>query len=197
MKKILIVGLGGEGCAIAQAVYKLTGIRAVAMNTDSKALQSLTVDAFVETLLLGSKLCTGRAANVPALGCRAAEESRVELNALLKNSHFLGVTVGFGGGTGTGALPILLQLAQAQGMEILVAASLPFAFEAARRETALAALSELEATGVEVLIHDLKQADKYSSPEFIFAQENMAIAQDVADWLKQKQRNQIYQESFA
>jgi cell division protein FtsZ len=185
MKKILIVGLGGAGCAIAQAVYKLTGIRAVAVNTDSKALQSLAVDAFFETLLLGSKLCTRRAANVPALGRRAAEESLVELNGLLKNSHFLVVTVGLGGGTGTGALSILLQLAQAQGMEILVAATLPFAFETARRETALAALSELEATGVEVLIHDLKQADKYSPPELIFAQANMEIAQDVAGWLRQ------------
>lgn len=185
MNNILILGVGGAGCAIAQAIHTATGVPAVAVNTDRKALQSLAADVFVETLLLGSKRCTGRAANVPFLCCLSAEESHAELTALITGSRLLIIAVGLGGGTGTGALPVIVQLAQAQGIAVLVAATLPFAFETARRETALAALSELEAKGVEVLIHDLKQADKYSSPEFIFAQKNMAIAQDVVGWFRQ------------
>ena len=185
MNDVLIVGLGGAGCSIVSQIKMAAGIRRVVIDVDRKALQSLDTQFFSETLLIGSKSCGGLAANVPKRGRRAAEESRAELDALLTGTRLLIIVAGLGGGTSSGALPLIVQIAQAQNIEVLVAATLPFSAETARREIALATLNELKDGKVSVQIHDLALADKASSVDSALEESNRNIEQIIAKWMQQ------------
>jgi len=187
MNDVLIVGLGGAGCSILSQIKIAMGIRKVAINTDRKALQSLGTQSFSETLLIGSKSCRGFAANVLKRGRHAAEESRAELSALLTGTRSLIIVAGLGGGTGSGALPLIVQIAQAQNIEVLVAATLPFSVETARREIALATLNELKEGGVSVQTHDLALADKASSVDMVLEESYRDIEQIIVKWMQQDQ----------
>jgi len=151
MNDVLVVGVGGAGCDIAQHVHATIGGRAVAINTDGKALSK---SLFTERLLIGPKLCGTNGANTPQRARRAVEESSEELLALFAGARSLILSAGLGGATGTGAVPIIAQLALAQGLEVWAAVTLPFVFERSRREVALAGLAELRATGAKVIVHD-------------------------------------------
>jgi cell division protein FtsZ len=184
MNDVLIVGLGGAGCSIVSQIKMAVGVRKVGLNTDRKALQSLNPQSFSETLLIGSKICGGLAANVPKRGRRAAEESCAELSALLAGTRLLIIVAGLGGGTGSGALPLLVQIAQAQKIEVLVTVSLPFSVEVVRREIALVALNELKDSGVSLQIHDLALADKACSVNMALEKSNRDIEQIIAKWMQ-------------
>lgn len=185
MNDVLIVGLGGAGCSIVSQIKMAEGVRRVAIDTDRKALQLLDTQSFFKRVLLGSKICGGFAANVPKRGRRAAEESHAELGALLTGTRLLIIVAGLGGGTGSGALPLIVQIAHAQNIEVLVAATLPFSVEAVRREIALAALSELKDGGVGVQIHDLDMTDKASSVDMALEESNRDVEQVIAKWMQQ------------
>ena len=152
MKDVLIMGIGGAGCSLADYAYAVIGCRVVAINTDQRGLDKCPIQ---ERLLIGPRTCNGNAAYAPPEGMRAAEESIDELRLLLAKSKVLVVAAGLGGGTGTGALPVIVKLAQDQGMEVLVAVILPFSFEGpSRHEVAMACLSELTEMGASVIVHD-------------------------------------------
>ncbi len=197
MSGVLVAGLGGAGCAIASRIHNVTGCLTVAINTDRKALQSIDGKVFSEKLLIGPKLCGGFSASGMTTGRRAAEESWAELNALLVDSSQLVLVAGLGGGTGTGALPVIIQLAKAQELEILVAVTLPFCLETTRREVSLAALAELKATSVHVQVYDFDQADRNSPPLMIFEKADMEIAQNIVCWLERQPRNRADQLSYS
>ncbi|QDZ26565.1 hypothetical protein [Noviherbaspirillum sp. UKPF54] len=159
MNQILIVGVGGAGCAIAAHIHSTIGGRAIAVNTDSNALKRVSLP---EQLLIGLHACRGAGAQVPERGRRAAVESRTELAAIMDGSSLLILLTGLGGGTGTGAVPVIVQIAQDKGLEVLAAVTLPFTVEGARRQAALEGLRTLNATGISSFVYDLAEAESHA-----------------------------------
>ena len=151
MDETLILGLGGAGCEIAAHLQRALGGRAVAVGTDQTALSQADLS---ERLLIGPKLCQGYSALRVERGKQAAEESREELKELLTGAQTLVLAAGLGGGTGTGAAPVIARLALEMGMTVIAVVTLPFTFETGRRGRALMGLSELLSAGIELLVYD-------------------------------------------
>lgn len=155
MDETLILGLGGAGCEIAAHLQRALGGRAVAVGTDQTALSQADLS---ERLLIGPKLCQGYSALRVERGKQAAEESREELRGLLAGAQTLVLAAGLGGGTGTGAAPVIARLALEMGIRVIAVVTLPFTFETGRRGRALMGLSELLRTEVELLVYDHNEA---------------------------------------
>ena len=133
---IRVIGVGGGGSnAIDRMVTEgIAGVEFVAVNTDSQALQSSKAGV---QLLVGEKTTRGLGAGGnPDLGERAAEESADQIYAALQGSDMVFVTAGMGGGTGTGAVPVVAQTAREQGALTIGVVTRPFAFEGTKRTQA-------------------------------------------------------------
>jgi len=130
---IKVVGVGGAGSNVLDRVM-LDGIEAaelVAINTD---VQSLTASVAAHKVQLGRNLTRGLGSGGdPELGCAAAEEATDEIRSVLQGGNVIFICVGLGGGTGSGAAPIVAQLAKEDNSLVLVFAALPFSFEGRRR----------------------------------------------------------------
>jgi cell division protein FtsZ len=141
---IKVVGVGGGGSNAVNRMVDagLSGVEFIAVNTDAQAL--LMCDADVK-MPIGSDVTRGLGAGAdPAVGKAAAGESRDELKEALKGSDMIFVTAGEGGGTGTGAAPIVAQLAQELGAITVGVVTRPFSFEGRRRaEVASIGVDEL------------------------------------------------------
>lgn len=151
MSEIAVLGVGGAGCDYAFRTRALTGQRIVAVNTDRAALKKSLVH---EQLLIGVVTCKGEAACTPDWGRRAAQESQHDLEKVLAGMRSLVLLGGLGGGTGTGALPVIASIAKARGLQVHAAVSLPFAFEASRRRIAMEGLHRLNAIVASVFVYD-------------------------------------------
>ena len=129
--KVIGVG-GGGGNAVNRMVESgLSGVEFVAMNTDQQALLNSKATQKVQ---LGAKLTKGRGAGAdPEIGQRAAEESKDEIANALKGSQMVFITAGMGGGTGTGAAPVVAEIAKDMGALTVGIVTKPFAFEGKRR----------------------------------------------------------------
>jgi cell division protein FtsZ len=130
--KVFGVGGGGGNAVSRMMKVKVRNVELIALNTDSQVLEM--IDAH-KKLQLGKKLTQGLGAGGnPELGRKAAEESEAEIADLLKGLDMVFITAGMGGGTGTGAAPVIARLAKE--MEILTAAIVtrPFSFEGRARE---------------------------------------------------------------
>lgn len=130
---IKVVGCGGGGAnAVNRMVEaKLKGVDFIAVNTDSQALTTSNADY---TLQIGEKLTKGLGAGaVPDIGKRAAEESREEIAQMLKGADLVFVTAGMGGGTGTGAAPVVADIARELGCLTIAVVTKPFQFEGKQR----------------------------------------------------------------
>ncbi len=130
---IKVVGVGGGGTNAVNRMVEsgLTGVEFIAVNTDAQAL--LDADADVK-IHIGSKATRGLGAGAdPNVGHAAAQESRDELKEALKGADMIFVTAGEGGGTGTGAAPIVAELAKELDALTVGVVTKPFAFEGARR----------------------------------------------------------------
>ncbi len=130
---IKVVGCGGGGTnAVNRMVEaKLKGVDFIAVNTDSQALSASNADY---TLQIGEKLTKGLGAGaVPDIGKRAAEESREEIAQMLKGADLVFVTAGMGGGTGTGAAPVVADIARELGCLTIAVVTKPFQFEGKQR----------------------------------------------------------------
>jgi cell division protein FtsZ len=141
---IKVVGVGGGGSNAVNRMVDagLSGVEFIAINTDAQAL--LMCDADVK-MPIGSSVTRGLGAGAdPAIGRSAAEESRDELKEALKGADMIFVTAGEGGGTGTGAAPIVARLAQELGALCVGVVTRPFSFEGRRR-------AEIASLGVDEL----------------------------------------------
>jgi cell division protein FtsZ len=131
--RIKVVGVGGGGCnAVNRMIDEgLQGIEFITVNTDGQALMLSKADTRIR---IGDKATRGLGAGGnPEIGRKAAEESAEELYEVLKGSDMVFVTSGMGGGTGTGAAPIIAQIAKEVGSLTIGVVTRPFNFEGARR----------------------------------------------------------------
>jgi cell division protein FtsZ len=132
--RIKVVGVGGGGSNAVNRMIrsKLRGVEFVAINTDLQALNSSEAQVKVH---VGRKLTRGLGAGGnPTVGAEAAEESREELSKLLHDCDMVFVTAGMGGGTGTGAAPIVAEIAKQQGALTIGVVTKPFRFEGVKRQ---------------------------------------------------------------
>src|SRR5438105_6242332 len=134
--RIKVVGVGGGGSNAVNRMIrsKLRGVEFIAVNTDLQALNSS--DAQVK-MHVGRKLTRGLGAGGdPTKGADAAEESRPELEKLLHDCDMVFVTAGMGGGTGTGAAPVIAEIARSSGALTIGVVTKPFRFEGVKRQKA-------------------------------------------------------------
>jgi cell division protein FtsZ len=177
--RIKVIGVGGGGCnAVNRMITEgVQGIEFVAVNTDAQALLLSKASTRVR---IGEKVTRGLGAGGnPEMGQKAAEESAEELYEVLKGSDMVFVTAGLGGGTGTGAAPIVAQIAKEVGALTIGVVTRPFSFEGNRRsQAAEAGISRLKehADTLIVIPNDrlLQIVDKRAS-----LQEAFQVADDV------------------
>ena len=149
---IKVVGIGGGGGNAVNRMMSsgLAGVDFVAVNTDNQALKSCNAEVKIP---IGQKITNGFGAgsNVE-IGKRAAEEAASEIKAMLKDTDMLFITAGMGGGTGTGATPVVARIAKE--MEILTVAvvTTPFTFEGKRKMLQAKAGIEVLAQNVDTLV---------------------------------------------
>lgn len=131
--RIKVVGVGGSGNSVISRMIdsKIKGVEFVAINTDAQALHH---NKAAEKVHIGKNLTKGLGAGMnPEIGRQAAEENRDEIQDILKGADMVFVTCGLGGGTGTGAAPIVAETAKELGALTVGVVTKPFAFEGAQR----------------------------------------------------------------
>src|SRR3954469_2955542 len=143
--RISVIGVGGAGGnAIANMMMAdVQGVDFIVANTDAQALNSSTADRRIQ---LGLKITQGLGAGSrPEIGRAAAEETIEEIDRALEGAHMCFIAAGMGGGTGTGAAPVIAKAARDKGILTVGVCTKPFAFEGARRSrSADAGISELQ-----------------------------------------------------
>lgn len=143
--KILVLGVGGAGGNAVNNMInaELQGVDFVVANTDAQALKNSAAERKIQ---LGAELTEGLGAgSKPQIGSRAAEEALEEIAQHLENVHMCFITAGMGGGTGTGAAPVIAQAARDQGILTVGVVTKPFQFEGNHRmRIAEAGIEELQ-----------------------------------------------------
>jgi cell division protein FtsZ len=131
--QLKVVGIGGGGCNAIESMIKrgLTGVEYIAVNTDAQALFSNSASHKVQ---IGAKLTSGLGAGAdPNVGKKAAEEDREKITKVLEGSDMVFITTGMGGGTGTGAAPIVASIAKSLGSLVVGIVTKPFRWEGKKR----------------------------------------------------------------
>ncbi|MFH1184645.1 MAG: cell division protein FtsZ [Chloroflexota bacterium] len=180
--KVIGVGGGGQNAVNRMIEEGILGVEFVATNTDA---QALTLSRAPTRVRLGDKLTRGLGAGGdPEVGRKAAEESADELYSVLKGADMVFVTAGMGGGTGTGAAPVVAQVAKECGALTIGVVTRPFTFEGGRRSQAAEAGVQKIREHVHTLIsipNDrlLQIADKRSSLEDSFRMADDVLRQGI------------------
>ena len=133
--KIKVIGVGGGGNNVVNRMVRagVTGVDFVAVNTDKQALNISSAEYKIQ---IGEKLTHGQGAGSdPEVGRKSAEESRSQITKALEETDMVFITAGMGGGTGTGAAPIVAETAKEQGILTVGVVTKPFGFEGRRRMT--------------------------------------------------------------
>ncbi|MEW9122311.1 MAG: cell division protein FtsZ [Thermotaleaceae bacterium] len=129
--KVIGVGGGGNNAVNRMIESQLKGVQFIAVNTDKQALFTSKAEYRIQ---IGDKLTKGLGAGAnPEIGRKAAEESREDIHQALQGADMVFVTSGMGGGTGTGAAPIVAQIAKEMGILTVGVVTKPFTFEGKRR----------------------------------------------------------------
>lgn len=141
--KVIGVGGGGNNAVNRMIDHGVEGVEFIAVNTDAQALNLSKAEI---KLQIGEKLTRGLGAGAnPEVGKKAAEESREQIEEVLKGADMVFVTAGKGGGTGTGAAPVIAQIAKDLGALTVGVVTRPFSFEGIRRQKqANAGIEELK-----------------------------------------------------
>jgi cell division protein FtsZ len=132
--KIKVVGVGGSGSNTISRIakYNTQGVDLIAVNTDAQALHFCKV---ANKILIGKNITKGLGAGMDiTLGRKAAEENIKEITEFLKGSDMVFVTCGLGGGTGSGAAPVIAHLAKSMGILTVAVVTTPFSFEGEQRK---------------------------------------------------------------
>ncbi|MBU8790174.1 cell division protein FtsZ [Oceanobacillus caeni] len=139
--KVIGVGGGGNNAVNRMIEHGVEGVEFIAVNTDSQALNLSKAELRIQ---IGGKLTRGLGAGAnPEVGKKAAEESKEQIEEVLQGADMVFVTAGMGGGTGTGAAPVIAQVAKDLGALTVGVVTRPFSFEGRRRSTQ--AISGIEA----------------------------------------------------
>ena len=145
LAKIKVIGVGGGGNNAVQRMIEsgLQGVDFIVANTDKQVLEKSKAETKIQ---LGIELTHGLGAgSKPEIGKEAALESKEEIEEALKGADMIFITCGMGGGTGTGAAPVIAEIAQNLGALTVGIVTKPFSFEGKRRmENALAGIEELK-----------------------------------------------------
>lgn len=129
--KVIGVGGGGNNAVNRMIASNIRGVEFIAINTDK---QALIVSNASRKIVIGSNVTCGKGAGAnPELGKRSAEESLDEIKEALQGADMVFITTGMGGGTGTGAAPVIAKLAKEMGILTVGIVTKPFAFEGRRR----------------------------------------------------------------
>ena len=143
--KIVVIGVGGGGNNAVNRMIddQIQGVEFIAINTDKQALQLCKAPTLMQ---IGEKLTKGLGAGAqPDVGTKAAEESSEEVAAAIKGADMVFVTCGMGGGTGTGATPIIAKIAKDMGALTVGVVTKPFRFESrTRMANAMAGIDRLK-----------------------------------------------------
>ena len=143
--KIIVIGVGGGGNNAVNRMIdeQIAGVEFIAINTDKQALQLSKAPTLMQ---IGEKLTKGLGAGAkPEIGEKAAEESSEEIAAAIKGADMVFVTCGMGGGTGTGATPVVARIAKDMGALTVGVVTKPFRFESkTRMNNALAGIEKLK-----------------------------------------------------
>lgn len=143
--KILVIGVGGAGNNAVNRMIEenIVGVEFICVNTDKQHLKNCKAPVCIQ---IGEKLTKGLGAGAqPEIGQKAAEESREQLAEIIKGADMVFVTCGMGGGTGTGAAPVVAQIAKDMGILTVGIVTKPFKFEAKTRMTnALSGIERLK-----------------------------------------------------
>lgn len=135
--RISVVGVGGGGCNTINHIIKHgvdSAIKLISLNTDAKALQTITAHSKIQ---LGEKTTRGFGAGMdPEVGRKSAEESYEQIKDELRESNIVLIATGLGGGTGTGASPVVARAAKEIGALTIAVVTKPFAYEGKVREKA-------------------------------------------------------------
>ena len=175
--KVIGVG-GGGGNAVNRMVESgVQGVEFISINTDMQALNFSQAGTKIQ---IGEKLTKGQGAGAnPEIGRKAAEESKEQIAAALANTHMVFITAGLGDGTGTGAAPVVAQIAREMGILTVGVVTRPFAFEGKKRlEQALGGIDELN-KNVDSLVIIPNERLKYVSEQKITFKNAFEIADGV------------------
>ena len=177
--KIKVIGVGGAGNNVINRMIDagVQGVDFVVINTDKQDLNKSNCKNKVQ---IGEKLTGGMGAgSKPEIGQKSAEESRAQIAKILENTDMVFITAGMGGGTGTGAAPIVADLAREAGVLTVGVVTKPFKFEGANRmrqaESGIAALHEK----VDSLVIIPNDRLKYVTDQKITFANAFGIADDV------------------
>lgn len=132
--RIKVLGIGGSGTNAVNRMIELgiKGVEFIAINTDAQALHSNSSDRKVH---IGKSITKGLGSGMnPELGRQAAEESQEEIEEVISNADMIFITCGLGGGTGTGAAPVVAELAKNRGVLTIAVVTKPFTFEGSKRK---------------------------------------------------------------
>ncbi len=144
MTKIKVIGVGGSGSnAVSRmALHKIQGVEFIAVNTDLQDLKKAKADIKIQ---IGKDITKGLGSGMnPEIGKKAAQEQREELLEVIKGADMVFITCGLGGGTGSGAAPVISEIAKSLGILTIVLTTTPFGFEGApRQKIAQKALEEI------------------------------------------------------
>ena len=174
-----VVGVGGAGNNVVNRMVKSgsQGVEFIAVNTDKQALAVSSAD---QTIQIGEKLTHGQGAGSnPEVGKKSAEESRTEIARALEDADMVFITAGMGGGTGTGAAPVVAEVAHEAGKLTVGVVTKPFKFEGKRRmEQALEGINELLGK-VDSLLIIPNDRLKYATDQKVTLANAFEIADDV------------------
>ena len=182
--KIIVVGVGGAGNNAVNRMIEsnISGVEFIAINTDRQALQLCKAE---KTMQIGEKLTKGLGAGAkPEIGEKAAQESTEDITNSMQGADMVFVTCGMGGGTGTGAAPVIAKIAKEMGILTVGVVTKPFTFEGRQRmNNAVAGIENLkEAVDTLIVIPNdkiLEVVDKRTSMPEAFAKADEVLEQAV------------------
>ncbi len=173
LAKIKVVGVGGGGgnalnCIVSEGIQN---VEYIAVNTDAQALKNSKATIKIQ---IGSKLTHGLGAGGrPEVGEGAAQESRDEISDALKGADMIFITAGMGGGTGTGAAPVVAEIARDMGILTVAVVTKPFAFEGKRK------LAQAE-KGIDELLKNVDSLVIIPNQKLLTGRENLTMRQSFA-----------------